>query len=282
MPEKTTVPLVAHAVDHGLYIKDHTSAVLVQRVAPDGRAFIHPIYAPDGAGPVTEDAPAHHPWQHGLYIGLNDVNGVGFWHEGLHPTESADDGTISSRLGGYACHEDGRVVWDVLSDYSDRSGACLLREVQSWQAVRRDSSLILDLRWTLLAVRPITFGQYEYGGLFLRVPYRADVGGVAVDSEGQSASGRRARWVTVALALPETGRVAHVAILDHPDNPGSPVSWRIDNELGIGPSPSAEGAWTLAEGASVVFRYRVSVSGSPVPATKQTDRQWFEFVEGAS
>ena len=57
--------------------------LLVQNARADHRPFIHPIVAPDGDGILTENAPPHHPWQHGLYVGLNDVDGVGFWTEGL-------------------------------------------------------------------------------------------------------------------------------------------------------------------------------------------------------
>src|SRR5262245_11744128 len=65
--------------------------LLVQHADPDRRPYLHPIRPPDGIGVLTEDAPPHHPWQHGLYVGLNDVNGVGFWKEG------AGDGTFHPR-----------------------------------------------------------------------------------------------------------------------------------------------------------------------------------------
>lgn len=67
--------------DHQLAIARSplTTPLLVQQARPHHRPYIHPILAPDGCGVLTEDAPPHHPWQHGLYVGLNDVNGVGFW-----------------------------------------------------------------------------------------------------------------------------------------------------------------------------------------------------------
>ena len=124
----------------------------------------------------------------------------------------------------------------------------------------------------------VVFGEYEYGGLFLRMPFRRESGGSALDSEGQSESGRTARWVAVTMPLPDTGREAQVAMLDHPDNPGSPVAWRIDNELGIGPSPSVAGAWTLADGQQTVFRYRIVVFAEPVAGTA-VDAEWNTYQE---
>ena len=66
--------------------------------APEfGRPYIHPLRAPKAGGILTENAPGHHPWQHGLYVGLNDVNGIGFWTEGLGADRDKD--------GSFACRE---------------------------------------------------------------------------------------------------------------------------------------------------------------------------------
>jgi hypothetical protein len=51
-----------------------------RRILPNGQKensgpYIHPLVAPDDIGILTEDEPDHHPWQHGLYTGLNDVPG---------------------------------------------------------------------------------------------------------------------------------------------------------------------------------------------------------------
>ena len=59
-----------------------SAPLLVQHTPAHRRPFIHPLAAPDGQGELTEDMPAHHPWQRGLYVGLNDLDGVGFWKEG--------------------------------------------------------------------------------------------------------------------------------------------------------------------------------------------------------
>ena len=75
-----------------------TTPILVQNAEADHRPFIHPIMSPGGAGVITENAPSHHLWQHGLYIGLNDVNGVGFWMEGLRESAAATDGTFHPRI----------------------------------------------------------------------------------------------------------------------------------------------------------------------------------------
>ena len=59
------------------------SPMLVQQATPNTRTYIHPILMSRGHVVLTEDTPDHHPWQHCLYVGLNDVNGIGFSTEGL-------------------------------------------------------------------------------------------------------------------------------------------------------------------------------------------------------
>jgi hypothetical protein len=260
----------------------HGKPVLRQHVGAGRRPFAHPIHVPGSADIVTENAPDHHPWQHGLYIGLNDVNGVGFWSEGLHPVRGpAGDGGFDSRLVAEPTVDaDGVARWSVATDYLDLDGVAMLADRQDWSAVSTTQRLELDLTWSLHAQRDLTFGEYEYGGLFLRMPYRAETGGKAVDSEGQSQSARRARWVAVTMPLPDTAREVEAALLDHPQNRDSPAVWRIDGELGIGPSVSAAGAWSLAAGAVQTFRYRLAVFDKPVEVDV-VDEDWQRFAKEA-
>jgi hypothetical protein len=54
--------------------------VLTQHARPDHRPYIHPLVAPDGRGVLTEDRPAHHPHQTGLYWGFARLNGRDYFH----------------------------------------------------------------------------------------------------------------------------------------------------------------------------------------------------------
>jgi Methane oxygenase PmoA len=258
-----------------------TTPLLVQNAVADRRPFIHPITVPGGEAAVTEDAPSHHPWQHGLYIGLNDVDGFGFWSEGLSPKNADTDGTFHPRLVGSAQADGDRASWTVETEYRDPQGAAVLEETQEWTVQDRGESVALDLVWTLRADHNVTFGEFAYGGLFLRMPFRREVGGVAFNSAGQQdsdAEGQRANWVAAQMQVPGYDGEALVALLDHPSNLEHPVPWRVDNELGISPSPSIAGAWQLTAGEARVFRYRVLVFSAPVaPAT--IDEAWSSFSE---
>jgi len=53
------------------------TAVVTQHAPPAQRPYLHPIVPPDGRGVLTEDKPAHHPHQTGLYWGFTRLNGRG-------------------------------------------------------------------------------------------------------------------------------------------------------------------------------------------------------------
>jgi putative heme-binding domain-containing protein len=42
---------------------------------PAGRPYLHPVRDPSGHTVLTEDRPADHPWQHGIFTGFHQVNG---------------------------------------------------------------------------------------------------------------------------------------------------------------------------------------------------------------
>ena len=260
--------------------RDQTTPFMVQQASRDKRPFIHPILAPDGNGTLTENAPPHHPWQHGLYVGLNDVNGIGYWTEGVH--QSPTDGTFHPRPLAAPVVDGARCSWTVVSDWRGPDGRALLVESQAWTLHDLGTSYDLDLEWKLTASVDLTFGKYEYGGLFVRMPYVS--GGTVINSEGQrtpaGTEAQRARWVAIAMPIPDrTGSdpVAGLAMMDHPCNPEHPVPWRVDGQLGISPSRCIVGSWSLAAGASTTARHRVFIHpGSTDPSAVESS--WSRFI----
>ncbi len=252
--------------------------ILVQEAPEKGRPYIHPLRSPEGGGVLTENAPGHHPWQHGLYVGLNDVNGVGFWTEGL-ASNSELDGLFACSDMEEAQQTAESVQWSVACRWSYPDGRPLLDERQEWTWAQVDGAYELDMRWTLTARANIHFGAYDYGGLFLRMPYRGETGGAVLTSEGHAfpeAEGQRARWVAVWMPIAGEPEGAGIAIMDHPNNPEHPVPWRVDNQLGISPSRCIAGAWDLAEGVSTTNCYRVVVFSRAIDADNLADR-WERF-----
>lgn len=238
--------------------------LVTQNAAANKRPFIHPILAPDGVGELTENEPGHHLWQHGLYVGLNDLNGVGFWTEGLSAGSTARDGTFHPQpLAPPVVHEN-QARWRVVTQWRSPDGVPMLIETQNWTLQDKNEILVLNMDWELKAKIDLRFGKYGYGGLFLRMPWRKETQGQVLTSEGhrtqEAAEGQRARWVALSMPLPgraDTKGPAGMAMLDHPQNPDYPAPWRVDNNLGIAPSRCITGEWNLARGTATRSRYRV-------------------------
>lgn len=256
-----------------------THPLVTQNAEKNKRPFLHPLYAPDGSRILTENEPAHHPWQHGLYIGLNDVNGFGFWSEGKASNNLKIDGSFQPEPMASPSTTGNQTRWTVVNGYLTPAGKKILRETQAWSLELFGDHYTLDLTWTLKAENEtVTFGRYDYGGLFLRRPVYENSVVSFLTSEGhenaQSAEGQRFDWC--ALSLNENETWTGLAILGHPDNFGSPTPWRVDGQYGIGPSPCRLGPWHLESGESKTFRYRVlAYLGRPEARFLQTQFSQF-------
>lgn len=250
-----------------------TTPVLIQHAKTGIRPYLHPIVAPDGNGELTEYSPAHHEHQTGVYWGLKKVNGRDFfmnWKEDHWRKVSAD---IVKKQGA-------DVRWRTRYDLLDENGREFLTEQQTWTFRERDGRFMLDLEWRGTAKTEVTMEKFYVGGLFVRMPWRKGIRGAAINSAGQrngAAEGQRAIWNDIGLQVAGREDLAHIAILDHPDNNDFPTAWRVDNELGVGPSRQILGDWIIPPGETEVIRYRLVVFTGPLRPEKLT-QDWKGFV----
>jgi hypothetical protein len=277
--------------------------IITQHASPDHRPFLHPILAPDGIGELTEYSPGHHPHQTGLYWGFTRVNGTGADPDTLKEWfyKSDKPADIQKQIGRDFFHNPGAAYWrreavDILEAAGptvkwrtvyamlDAAGDTILTESQSWSAHQKDERLILDLEWQGQANGTTTIGEFPYGGMFLRMPFRRENGGQALNSEGAdqpNAEGQRARWVGVQMPIPGREQTAEklcsITIMDHPTNPDHPTPWRVDGQLGIGPSRALAGTWEIPAGKSAIFQHRLVIAcGSLNPAGIES--AWQDFT----
>jgi len=280
-------------------------AIVSQHAAADHRPFLHPITAPDGMGEFTEYSPGHHPHQTGLYWGFTRINGSGddaavlkeWFYKKDKPAE------IQRQVGRDFFHNPGenfwrraavdaletvgaRVRWRTVYDLLDAGGESLLTETQTWSLQQHGPHLVLDLDWRGRAHGDVQVGAFAYGGLFLRMPFRPENGGRALNSEGAdqpAAEGKKARWVGVEMPIPgreqSTQPLGSIAIMDHPDNPDHPTPWRVDAQLGVGPCRAIAGNWTIADGKTATFRHRLLVAGGGLDADA-IEQSWQAFAQG--
>lgn len=252
------------------------------------RPYIHPlrISNSDGIVCLTEDSPWHHPWQHGIQTGFHGVNGCDFWFDpGQHPT--MEIGTIEPSTPRITSTEP--PAWTIEAIWRHADGRLLLAESQRWslrEAAESESDgalLLLDLDWTVQAIPDIEIEQHAYGGFFIRMPFRRDVGATVFNSAGQQGDETEqqpARWVDLHMPLENSKVGAGITVLDHSDNPGHPVHWRVDGQRGINPAPCIPSALTLPAGAAMRHRYRLVLHEGTL-ATTQIDALWAAYAQSA-
>ena len=248
--------------------------VITQNAKGGMRPYLHPIRTPDGKGVVTEIHPSHHLHQTGVYWGLKKVNGRDFFMNHGGDYYRFKSLSIVEKTGE-------EVAWETIFDLLDEKGEGILRETQRWTLKEEEGCFLLDLEWQGEGLTDVTVEKFFVGGLFLRMPWVKGISGTAINSIGEKGSaeaeGHRAVWVDVGMELPGIGDWGHIAVLDHPDNVAFPTPWRIDSQLGVGPSRQILGDWQLEKVGTTVERYRLVVY------TGETDREkvsrfWKDYV----
>lgn len=265
----------------GLAVLVGNQPLLMQAAKDDFRPFLHPIHAPDGKGILTEYSPGHHKHQTGLYWGFTRVNGEvvdpdtilrTFYSREKTPEQQAMTGRdffhhptdgYWKKLGLEVLQQEGdKVQWKTEYHMLDAAGEPMMKEIQTWSAHVENGSTVLDLDWEGKALRDIRIGAFDYGGMFLRMPWRKEIEGAAVNSEGlanEEAEGKKAKWVDVGMQIEGRDDWGHIVIMDHPENANHPTPWRVDGQLGIGPCRAIEGDWEIAEGNTERMRFRLLV-----------------------
>jgi len=242
--DKSTIEVLREGESH---------PIITQVAKSDHRPYLHPIVAPDGKGMLTEYSPGHHKHQTGLYWGFTRVNGRDYFH---HP-----EGDYWKKVSSEIIDDKGKeVTWRTVYHLLGENQKPIMEETQTWSATLEDGEYILDLDWQGKGLTDITIGEYDYGGLFLRMPWTEGIKGEVENGARQKnseAEGQRAPWLNVSMQVAGRDDLAHVTIFDNPDNEGFPQTWRVDGQLGVGPVRARMGDWHIAEGETETIKHRI-------------------------
>ncbi len=234
---------------------DTSSHVLTHHAGSNFRPYFHPLISPDQKGVLTEYSPGHHPHQTGLYWGFTRVNGRDFFHNPGKSHWRRIDVIINQASGD-------RVSWKTVYDMLDDKGKVIMTETQSWAVWFEDGRYIMDLNWRGEARTDVKIGRYDYGGLFLRMPWKS---GVKAESftgarhKNQEGEGQRGLWVDLGMEIEGRDDFGRIAIFDHPSNNGFPLPFRIDGQFGVGPARARLGDWNIKKGESANLKHRLLV-----------------------
>lgn len=247
--------------------------ILTQNAKANFRPYLHPIVAPDGKGVLTEYSPGHHKHQTGIYWGYTKVNGRDYFH---HP-----DGDYWRRVSAKVIDAKGtEVKWQTVYDLLDSTGTAVLTETQNWSMRQKDGKYLLDLEWNGEAKAEVTIGKYDYGGLFVRMPWKEGIKGEVVNAarqKNEKAEGQAAMWVDIGMQVEGRNDLAHIAILDHPENKGYPQTWRVDGQLGAGPARARKGDWHIKKGETEVIKHELVIYSGEL-SDVELNKTFGEFI----
>ena len=244
---------------------------------PAGRPYLHPVRDPSGRTVLTEDRPADHPWQHGIFTGFHQVNGFNYWKE--------DQGRQRFVRLLDLKEETDRVSWRSLTELVAPDGRVVLEEEQAVtvRAPANADSYRIDFDFLLRARdRDVTFGRYPVGGLAVRMPWDEDrprhTHRNATGETGRACDQKRAAWCTVER--PFGAETFGIAVFDHPGNANHPAGWRVDEQGLINPAVALLGDWSLPAGKERAYRYQLLVYRGPA-RPEALERQFKAFAATA-
>lgn len=250
--------------------------IVTQVAKSDMRPYLHPIVAPDGKGELTQFSPDHHKHQTGLYWGFTSVNGRDYFHHAGADHWKRISVTV---LKAAADDDDSSVSWQTVYDMLGEDGSALIRETQTWTMRDEGDHYSIDLNWQGAANTDISIGKYDYGGLFLRMPWKQGDEAKVINSARQEdlrAEGQRAVWLDVGIKVPGRDDKAHVAIFDHPSNEGFPQAWRVDGQFGVGLATSRLHEQSIGSGETMTIRHRLVVHTGKLDDVWLSE-QWSQF-----
>src|SRR5688500_4277663 len=181
--------------------------LVTQNAGAEFRPYLHPLLAPDGKGVLTEFSPSHHKHQTGIYWGLTRLNGRDYFH---NPGKGYWRRVSSQPV----IREGEEVKWTTAYELLNDAGQPIMLETQLWAMRDKGDRYLLDLEWTGEALVDLTVSKYEYGGLFVRMPWREGVEGSVINSARQRndrANNEGAVWVDVGGRVEGGDDVEHIA-----------------------------------------------------------------------
>ncbi len=255
--------------------------------------YIHPVLSPAGKI-VTDDYPANHPHQHGIWSSWPKTGFQGrqpdFWNMG-DKTGTVEFGEIDRTWSGPV--QGGLMAWHRFVDLSSPSPVDALNE--TWELTVYNLSgtasparmFDLVIRQTCATSDPLKLHEFLYGGIGVRGAAGWNGPGDAVHfltSEGVTdrikGNDTRARWCYIGGAF-EGGDLAGVAILGHPENFRAPQPVRLHPDMPFFSfAPTQLGDFSIEPGQPYVARYRFIVTDG-APDRAMLDAFWNGYAKAA-
>ena len=231
-------------------------------------------------------ASSFEPHQRPLYFAHGNIDGLNFWAEsgfrqyyGDHSRQAyghMGDPKIDQLHSG---PKSGALRATFM--LADQNGRMIGHEVQLFTFAGDDRQRVIDCDFVLKADQgPITLGDTKEGTFGIRLGEDLSAPrGRMINSHGAEGEkdiwGKPADWVDYSGSV--SGKKVGIVVFDHPKSFRHPTTWHARGYglLAANPFgareftgyPSQDGSWTIPEGGSLEFRYRVVIyDGELTPA----------------
>jgi hypothetical protein len=221
-------------------------------------------------------ASSFEPHQRPLYFGHGDLDGLDFWQEPVFDKYYSDHG--HQAYGHMVLKDSDTTSGDAPEikarfTLNDPSNRVIAEETQQFKFQGDDSTRQVDCEFVLQATAgPLDIGDTKEGTFAIRLAPELSAPLVHMlnsnGAEGEKAIwGKRADWVDYSGTI--GGKRVDVAIFDSPRSFRHPTTWHARayglfaaNPFGareFSGDAGQDGSWTVPEGQSVTFRYRVLI-----------------------
>ncbi len=219
-------------------------------------------------------ASAFEPHQRPLYFGHGDMDGLDFWQEPTFDHYYSDHG--HQAYGHMVLKSVEEVAGQTIRarfTLNDPSNRVIAEETQSFMFSGDNHTRVIDCEFVLYATAgPLDIGDTKEGTFGIRlVPELSAPLGKMLNSNGAKGEkaiwGKPADWVDYEGMI--SGKRVGIAVFDAPSSFRHPTTWHARayglfaaNPFGAREftgDPSKDGSWSVPEGKSVTFRYRVLI-----------------------
>jgi len=256
------------------------------------KPYLWPVYV-EGGETVTRNWPmdpedktsTDHVHQKSLWTAYGDINGIDWWGEGDGSgTQHSDEVTFGSG--------DAYGWIKAKNTWQDKDGNAIIAEDRAYRFYNGPDSLrILDATITFTAkYGDVKFGDTKEGGIMafrIRPDIQGTRGGVITNAEGLKGEkecwGKPSAWTDYAGKIEGTG-IRGIAVFDNPANLRYPTRWHIRNYglngancFGLSYFTEKDperlnGDYTVKDGESLTFKYRVAIHSGDATEAKIADR----------
>ncbi|MBX3443469.1 MAG: PmoA family protein [Planctomyces sp.] len=247
---------------------------------------IHPFWTPGGRV-VTDEFPADHPHQHGVFSAWVHTSFEGrpvdFWNQGQKTGtvehRQLDDAASGPLFAGFVA----RLEQIARIDGGDVPALRETWRVRTWNLEGEDAFVVdVDVEQQGIEGRPLTVHEYHYGGFAVRgaAEWFQQPGSDFLTSEGRTRrDGNHTRPAWVALHGTVDGAPSGIALICHPGSVRAPQPIRLhpDKPYFVY-SPPVLGEFQLTADSAYRARYRLVAFDGP-PDADRLNRLARDFAE---